>query len=133
MSDPKSELMQQVRQQAALQNARQLVDVRQPVHGIEKKWKSTKEGQKADTILDGTESQRTLLRALRAETGDIIELGRDDMLHGMKLGNDMLQYWGLTLDSVQACMDKYMKGWNIVSQQYLSHIQKGPAAGQSPF
>jgi hypothetical protein len=34
---------------------------------------------------------------------------------------------------MQACMDKYIKAWGIVSQQYVGHIQKGAAAGQSPF
>ncbi|EGP89526.1 unnamed protein product [Zymoseptoria tritici ST99CH_1A5] len=85
MSDPKSELMQQVRQQAALQNARQLVD-KVNEHCFERCV------PKPGTSLSSGETT-----------------------------------------CYTACMDKYMKGWNIVSQQYLSHIQKGPAAGQSPF
>ncbi|KAF2717318.1 hypothetical protein K431DRAFT_233352 [Polychaeton citri CBS 116435] len=30
-----------------------------------------------------------------------------------------------------ACMEKYMGTWNVVSKQYLGHVQKGVAAAGS--
>lgn len=78
MADPKQQIMSQVREQAALANARQLVEVGNiiaPTHSNSLDLKLTR------TSL--IETQRTLLRTLRPETRHLSQLLRTNLLHAL--------------------------------------------------
>ncbi|CZT24914.1 probable mitochondrial import inner membrane translocase subunit tim-13 [Ramularia collo-cygni] len=77
MSDAKQQIMDQVRQQAALQNARALVE---------------------------KVNEHCFERCV-PKPGSSLSSGETTCY--------------------TACMEKYMKSWNIISQQYLNHVQKG--------
>ena len=72
MADPKQQLMSQVRQQAALANARQLVEVR---------FHHLMSITSALTRHLCAEIERTLLRTLRSQNRDLSQLLRADLLH----------------------------------------------------
>ena len=74
MADPKQAIMDQVRQQAALSNARALIDVSAERNQI------ILAHNPPSLTCERTESQRTLLRALRPQT----------RLLPLLLGNDVL-------------------------------------------
>ncbi|KXL50120.1 hypothetical protein M433DRAFT_141377 [Acidomyces richmondensis BFW] len=77
MADPKQQIMDQVRQQAALANARALVE-KVNEHCFERCV------PKPGPSFSSTEST-----------------------------------------CYTACMEKYMQAWNVVSRQYLGHVQRG--------
>lgn len=111
MADAKTEVMQQVRQQAAISNARALVEVR----------------------------ERNQL-PLSPKPTNIVEsplfkmLHSDDFFLAQKLNEHCFERCvptpGSSLSSGEQtcytnCMEKYMAAWNATSKQYLSHVQKG--------
>ncbi|KAI5362073.1 Putative Tim10-like domain superfamily protein [Septoria linicola] len=81
MSDAKQQIMDQVRQQAALANARALVE-KLNEHCFER---------------------------CVPKPGNSLSSGESTCY--------------------TACMEKYMKSWNVVSQQYLGHVQKQAGSG----
>jgi len=72
-SDPKKAVMDQVRQEAAMTNARQLIEVCTI---------QTISDYKIDANIQA-ESQRALLREMRSQTRLLIIERRDDMLHSV--------------------------------------------------
>lgn len=73
-SDPKTAVMRQIQQEAAMQNARMLVEVLQLLQSLSLTMK-------ASSNVPNPETQRTLLRTLHTETGNIVVQGRRGMLH----------------------------------------------------
>ena len=72
-SDPKAAVMNQVRQEAAMTNARQLIEVH--ILKVIPDYKTASNLQ--------TESQRALLREMRSQTRLFIIQRRDGMLYSM--------------------------------------------------
>ena len=73
MADPKQQIMDQVRQQAALSNARALVEVHSPAYPLANLRTD------ADIALL-VETQRTLFRAMRTQTWHLPLISRNNML-----------------------------------------------------
>lgn len=105
MADAKQQLMDQVRQQAALQNARQLVEVPPPL--------PLPPSPSLWPPVPLTHSQKLnehcFQRCVPSPGSSLSSSEQTCLTH---------------------CMEKYMASWNTVSRQYMGHVQKG-VAGQS--
>ena len=109
--DAKTEVMQQVRQQAALQNARFLVDVscrtsNNPFTPQQKRGKSI---------------ARLFLIALSQKV--------NEHCFERAIPNPGSSISSSEQTTFTNCMEKYMAAWNTTSRQYLGHLQKGAGAG----
>ena len=104
MADPKQQIMDQVRQQAALSNARALVDV----CGQDIKHRSSELHQLTDCDPFQKLNEHCFERCV-PKPGTSLSSGETTCY--------------------QNCMEKYMAAWNTVSRQYLQHVQKGVAGG----
>lgn len=104
MADAKQQLMDQVRQQAALQNARQLVEV--------------------PTAFPPSSLQTILTHMSVSQKLNEHCFERCVPKPGSSLSSTETTCY-------THCMEKYMAAWNTVSKQYLGHVQKGVGSGQS--
>jgi import inner membrane translocase subunit TIM13 len=111
-ADAKTEVMQQVRQQAALQNARFLVDVSTvPQHatifphfrGLTYSFCCTHTNLKLQKV-----NEHCFERAIPNPGSSISSAEQTSFTN---------------------CMEKYMAAWNTTSRQYLGHLQRGAGAG----
>jgi import inner membrane translocase subunit TIM13 len=95
-SDPKTAVMRQVQQEAAMQNARMLVEVR---FYYTLRLKSTRTCTKASQKLNEHCFERCI-----PKPGASLSKGEESCM--------------------SACMEKYMSAWNTVSKQYVGRIQR---------
>jgi import inner membrane translocase subunit TIM13 len=115
--DAKTEVMQQVRQQAALQNARFLVDVSAPLN--------------TSNISSAVVSNRK--RQIRF-SAPVMFLTKPLQKVNEHCFERAIPNPGSSISSSEQttftnCMEKYMAAWNTTSRQYLGHLQKGAGAG----
>lgn len=108
--DAKTEVMQQVRQQAALQNARFLVDV------------------SCNANLQFLASRYTTLerQAVVAQMDANTPLQKvNEHCFERAIPNPGSSISSSEQTTFTNCMEKYMAAWNTTSRQYLGHLQKG--------
>lgn len=99
-ANAKVEVMQQVRQQAAISNARALVEVR-------------KKDQLSNAPMNSQSDTSTFPQKLNEHCFE-----RCVPTPGSSLSSGEQTCY-------TNCMEKYMAAWNTTSRQYLSHVQKG--------
>jgi import inner membrane translocase subunit TIM13 len=118
--DAKTEVMQQVRQQAAIANARALVEV---CHS----HPTTTTIPHPISLLTHPPSGTHPIKISRLSEADC-------MIPSQKLNEHCFDRCiptpGSSLSSGEStcytnCMEKYMAAWNTTSRQYLTHVQKG--------
>lgn len=99
--DSKMQIMRQVQQEAAMQNARMLVEVHTHTSPtIHCRRRSNKASQKLN--------EHCFERCV-VKPGTSLSSGEEGCF--------------------KSCMEKYMSAWNTVSKQYVARIQKESAAG----
>jgi len=101
--DAKTEVMQQVRQQAALQNARFLVDVSHPKNNLPPSATHFNNASASQKV-----NEHCFERAIPNPGSSISSSEQATFTN---------------------CMEKYMAAWNTTSRQYLGHLQRGAGAG----
>lgn len=110
--DAKTEVMQQVRQQAALQNARFLVDV------------SYSQKQSLLPLYQPREANNSC-----AMISDNAIQKVNEHCFERAIPNPGSSISSSEQTAFTNCMEKYMAAWNTTSRQYLGHLQKGAGAG----
>jgi import inner membrane translocase subunit TIM13 len=115
--DAKTEVMQQVRQQAAIANARALVEVR----------------PNTNPTLQPSQSPIPLilpcfLFQIISRTFELTRMKKQKL--NEHCFDRCIPTPGSSLSSGEStcytnCMEKYMAAWNTTSRQYLTHVQKG--------
>lgn len=110
MSDAKQQLMDQVRQQAALQNARQLVEVLHHPSSSHSPLDLPSPSLPAYQLTSPPQklNEHCFERCVPSPGSSLSSSEQTCLTH---------------------CMEKYMASWNAVSRQYMGHVQKG-VAGQ---
>lgn len=111
--DAKTEVMQQVRQQAALQNARFLVDV-------------SKRSKENDSLRSSYQRARKPLPS--AISNSLLQKVNEHCFE-RAIPNPGSSISSAEQTTFSNCMEKYMAAWNTTSRQYLGHLQKGAGAG----
>jgi import inner membrane translocase subunit TIM13 len=101
VNDPKTQIMRQVQQEAAMQNARMLVEVCPPL--------PTLHTFKFLVLIDSQKLNEHCFERCVPKPGTSLSKGEETCFTN--------------------CMEKYMSSWNTVSKQYVARIQKESQAG----
>lgn len=117
-ADAKTEVMQQVRQQAALQNARFLVDVS---ISIKKKPLAPSYSKSAGLF--------SLSKIRENHHSDLFSQKVNEHCFERAIPTPGSSISSAEQTQFTNCMEKYMAAWNTTSRQYLGHLQKGAGAG----
>jgi import inner membrane translocase subunit TIM13 len=119
MVDAKTEVMQQVRQQAAIANARALVEVCPAIPSH-------------PTCITNPPNNPNLNQPIFPFCFSDLSCPRQKL--NEHCFDRCIPTPGSSLSSGEStcytnCMEKYMAAWNTTSRQYLTHVQKGAGAG----
>jgi import inner membrane translocase subunit TIM13 len=106
--DPKTQVMRQVQQEAAMQNARMLVEVRTQcyMHTFSFPAEASSPGIAID---DMQKLNEHCFERCVPKPGTSLSKGEENCF--------------------TACMEKYMSAWNTVSKQYVGRIQREQQSG----